>query len=246
MFFFEGFEDEGYASRFTGVTHPENRSLVREGAYGDDWCLEFRLAGGRHYGGSLDFRFEDAGMSEPEALYGRYYLKFGEDWIPESGGKLPGPSGTYGRAGWGGRPVSGTDGWSARMGFGPSKTAEGETQVFYYTYHADMKGKYGSNLLWDIEGRGSLARSRWYCIETYVRMNTPGQNDGVLRGWVDGHLAMERDDLRFRDTPRLKVEKFWMNLYHGGGDPAPHDMRIYLDNVALSTAPIGPAAGNSQ
>ena len=245
VFFFEGFEDVGYVSRFTEVTHLDNQSLVSREPYDGDRCLAFRLKGGDHYGGSLIFRFRDAGMPEPDALYGRYYLRLGEDWDSGSGGKLPGPSGTYGRAGWGGRPVNGRDGWSARMGFRPSRVAEGETQVFFYTYHADMEGKYGSNFLWDIEGRGSLRRNRWYCIETYVKLNTPGQNDGVLRGWVDGHIAVERDDLRFRDTDLLKVEQFWMNLYHGGSDPAPHDMRIYLDNVALSHGPIGPAIEGS-
>jgi len=241
VFFFEGFEDEGYAGRFTDVSHPQNRELVSgDAAFDGEHALRFAIRGEDHYGGSLSFRFSKAGMPEPEALYGRYYLRLGEDWDPGSGGKLPGPAGTYNRAGWGGRKVDGTDGWSARMGFKTSKTRQGETQVYFYTYHVDMSGQYGSNFLWDIENRGSLRNGRWYCIETYVKMNTPGQNDGVLRGWVDGNLAMEKTDLRFRDVPDLKIETFWMNLYYGGTWSAPHEMDVYFDNVALSTGPIGP------
>ena len=242
VFFFEDFEDEGYAERFTETSHPQNRSLVLgKNVFDGQRSLRFVLREGEHYGGSLIFRFASAGMDEPEELYGRYYLKLGENWAPGQGGKLPGPSGTYDRAGWGGRKVDGTDGWSARMGFRASVVREGETQVYFYTYHADMDGEYGSNLLWNIEDRGSLQNGRWYCIETYVKMNTPGKNDGILRGWVDGELAMEKTDLRFRDIPELKVEQFWMNLYYGGSQPTPQEMEIYLDNVALSSRPIGPA-----
>lgn len=239
VFFFEGFEDESYLAHFTDVSHKTNQVLTG-GAFEGAHCLRVRVNGNDHYGASIQYRFAKAGREEPEELYARYYVKFGENWDPGRGGKLPGPGGTYGRAGWGGRKVNGTDGWSARMGFQRSRVREGETQVYYYTYHADMKGRYGDNLHWDIDQRGSLQNERWYCIETYVKMNAPGKNDGILRGWVDGELAMERTDLRFRDVPELKIEGFWMNVYYGGSWPAVRDMDVYFDNMALSSKPIGP------
>jgi hypothetical protein len=239
VFFFEGFEDSTYTTHFTNVSHTQNQTLSG-GAFDGNTCLGIRIGKDDHYGASIQYAFSKAGSPEPEALYGRYYVKFGSNWDPGRGGKLPGPAGTYGRAGWGGRKVNGTDGWSARMGFQRSKIHENETQLFFYTYHADMKGTYGDNLHWDIENRGSLKNERWYCIETYVKMNTPGKNDGILRGWVDGQLAMEKIDLRFRDIPDLKIEGFWVNLYYGGKWASPQDMDVYFDNVALSYQPIGP------
>lgn len=153
---------------FTSVSHEQNLSLVDGGVDGGK-ALRVKVQGDGHYGTSIAYRFRDAGLEEPDELYARYYVKFGKAWDPGRGGKLPGISGTYGRAGWGGRPVDGTNGWSARMGFRKSKVRKGETQVYFYTYHADMKGQYGSNFYWDIQDRGSLANDRWYCIETYVR-----------------------------------------------------------------------------
>ena len=183
--------DETPQGDFTSISHPKNLSLVSGGVDGGK-AVRVRIQGDGHYGTTIAYQFAKAGHDEPDELYGRYYVKFGESWDPGRGGKLPGPSGTYGRAGWGGRPVSGIRGWSARMGFRKSKVREDETQVFFYTYHADMKGQYGSNFYWDIEDRGSLANGRWYCVETYVKMNTPGKNNGILRGWIDDELAMEK------------------------------------------------------
>src|SRR5262249_33614648 len=56
--------------------------------------------------------------TEPTEVYLRYYLRLGDDWGSDiDGGKLPGLSGTYGRAGWGGRDPDGHNGWNMRMTF---------------------------------------------------------------------------------------------------------------------------------
>ena len=104
-----------------------------------------------------------------------------------------------------------------------------------------MRKRYGTFQLWNIDYRGSLQNNRWYCIETYVKMNTPGRSDGVLRGWVDGYLAMESDSMEFRTSPDLRIEEYWLNFYYGGREVAPNEMYIYLDNLVLSTSRIGTA-----
>lgn len=45
-----------------------------------------------------------------------------------------------------------------------------------------------------------------------MRLNTPGQPDGVLRGGVDGQVALEKTDVRFRTVDRLKIEAVWINV----------------------------------
>ena len=103
-----------------------------------------------------------------------------------------------------------------------------------------MTGSYGSVWLWQEDYRGLLTDNRWYCIEQYVKMNTPAVNDGVLRAWVDGRLAFEKTDLRFRDVDSLKVEEVWMNVYHGGTAPSPYDQHLYVDNLVIASSYIGP------
>ncbi|MFG0264146.1 MAG: polysaccharide lyase [Rhodopirellula sp. JB055] len=191
------------------------------------------------------YKFDEQIGSEPEEIYFRYHLRLADDWNQTvQGGKLPGISGTYGRAGWGGRKSDGTDGWSARGLFQKTIPAgnplAGTTPVGFYCYHADMKGTYGSHWVWSQGYRGYLKTNRWYTIEQHCHLNTPGEKDGVLRAWIDGHLAFEKTDVRFRLTDELKIEQIWMNLYHGGKTASPHDQHVFIDNVVIAEAYIGP------
>jgi hypothetical protein len=201
-------------------------------------AMRIKVDRGDHYGTSITYRFKDQTGEEPQEIYFRYYLRFADDWNPAGGGKLPGISGTYGRAGWGGRPSDGRNGWSARGLF--KRQNDGKTPVGYYCYHADMKGRYGSNWTWDQEKRGHLQNNRWYCIEQYAKMNTPGKNDGILRGWVDGRPAFEKTDVRMRDVDTLRIEAVWLNLYLGGSWVAKSDHHLYIDNVVIARNYIGP------
>ncbi|MCZ7645372.1 MAG: hypothetical protein M5U26_08825 [Planctomycetota bacterium] len=201
-------------------------------------ALRIKVDKDGHYGASLDFAFQKELGEEPEEIYFRYYLRLGDDWDPTTGGgKLPGIAGTYGRAGWGGRKVNGSDGWSARGLFRGRK--DGKTPIGYYCYHVDMKGIYGSEWIWERDRLGYLENNRWYCVEQHVQLNTPGQNDGILRGWVDGQLAFEKTDLRFRDVPALKIEKAWIDIYLGGTWTAPSDHHLFIDHVVVARKPIG-------
>lgn len=221
----------------------------------DGSAFRMTLVENDNYGGSLIYDFADEVGAEPEQIYMRYYLRLGSTWAPTDSGKLPGLSGTYGVAGWGGRPVDGTNGWSARGLFkthipdaGSDNPLAGYTPIGSYVYHADMAGQYGDNFLW-LEGWGEegyggiLERNRWYCVEVYVRMNDPAAHDGVLRGWIDGRLAFEKTDFSFRTVDSLRIERVWMNIYHGGSTPSPHDQHVYFDNVVVARSYVGPIGG---
>jgi hypothetical protein len=201
-------------------------------------ALRIKVSKGDHYGASIEYNFRKKTGGDPEEIYFRYYLRFASDWNPRRGGKLPGISGTYNRAGWGGRPSNGRNGWSARGQFKGQK--EGKTPIGFYCYHADMKGRYGSAWIWEKDKLGYLENNRWYCIEQYVRMNTPGKNDGIMCGWVDGKLAFEKKDVRMRDVSDLKIERIWINIYHGGTWTAESDDHLFIDNVVIAKKYIGP------
>ncbi len=82
-------------------------------------ALRVAIRKGYTTGLQMGFNIKQKTGQEPEELYFRYYLRLGKDFHPVEGGKLPGPCGTYGRAGWGGRAPDGRSGWSARAGIYP-------------------------------------------------------------------------------------------------------------------------------
>jgi hypothetical protein len=200
---------------------------------------------------NVGYKFKDKKGTEPEEIYFRYYVRLGSTWNQTvDGGKMPGMAGRYGKAGNGGSRSNGFNGWSARGSFAPSiggaNPLAGTHPIGNYYYHADQKGFFGDGLLWNIDGRGFLRTNRWYCVEMYVKMNTidgkEGRKDGILRGWIDGRLAADKTDVRWRHVDSLKIEEIWLNVYHGGTAPCPHEQHMYVDNVVVSKKYIGPIA----
>ncbi|MBM4018917.1 MAG: DNRLRE domain-containing protein [Planctomycetes bacterium] len=208
-------------------------------------ALRAQLAKGKSTALNMLYKFRQHAGGEPEEIYFRYYLRLGDDWNQTAdGGKMPGISGTYGVAGWGGRRADGTNGWSARGAFALSIPADnplaGRHPIGTYCYHADQPGSYGDIWLWKTGYRGFLEKNRWYSVEQHLKLNTPGEKDGVLRAWVDGRPAFQKTDLRFRHVGRLKIEQIWMNVYHGGTTPSPYDQHLFIDNVVIAKKYIGP------
>lgn len=245
-----GFEEEDWRTAWDPQTIRGTYDIVSSGA-GDQFsplsgrALRVTIPKGENLGLDVSYSFKEQTGAEPEELYFRYYLRLSSNWTPTiDGGKLPGISGTYGVSGWGGRKSDGSTGWSMRGQFYRQPEATNPmsalTTIGTYAYHADMQDIWGDAWPWTKDSIGLLERNRWYCIEQYVRLNVPGHADGVLRAWIDGVLAFERADIRYRDIPQLKIEKVWMNIYHGGKATPVSDLQLFIDNVVIARRYIGP------
>jgi hypothetical protein len=146
-----------------------------------------------------------------EALTLSYELRFGDGFDFVLGGKLPGLAG--GSANTGGDRPNGSDGFSARMMWRPGG------KVVQYLYHPDQLGVWGDDLPWDRGGARSFRPGTWHAVRHEIVLNTPGRHDGVLRGFFDGELALERRDLRFRDVATLALDHFYFSTFFGGNTP---------------------------
>ncbi|MGE5177261.1 MAG: polysaccharide lyase [Hyphomicrobiales bacterium] len=97
---------------------------------------------------------------------------------------------------------------------------------------------------------GVFYNDQWYLVEMFVKMNTPGLADGIIRGWVDGVQYYEKDNMIFRlpGNDSLHVRTVWLNVYKGGLDGNCNDSAIYLDQLVVAQgAEIGawmPGASN--
>jgi FG-GAP-like repeat len=80
-------------------------------------------------------------------------------------------------------------------------------------------------------------RDRWYCVELMVRANTPGQNNGEVKYWIDGQVIGAFPNLNVRSISTLKMDSTQISLH------AHHSERVnkkWHDNVVIATKYIGP------
>jgi hypothetical protein len=173
-----------------------------------------------------------------DELYFAYDVYFEDDAEFVRGGKLPGLMCTN----YYSDPASipdGTDRWTGgMMWFDDGK-------VINYMYHADQPAKYGDRIYWD-DGRNGqqyFQRGRWHRVEVYYKMNTPGVLDGRLKGWLDGELSVDTNEIMYRmpGGEDLDIGTFAFKTFYGGGNStwAPStDQYIYFDNFVISTKPI--------
>jgi hypothetical protein len=198
-------------NRFARVQYP--RGGVGPGEGGAQWRVNFQSFRERTY----------------DELYVSYRIRFRPDFDFVLGGKLPGLLGGEGNTG--GNTPDGHDGWSGRMMWRRAGAA------VQYLYHPDQPGRYGEDLEWD----RVFPTGQWVTVEHRFVINTPGQRDGIVQAWYNGVLALDRQNIRFRDTLDFAVDGFYFSTFFGGsGDEwAPsRDEYIDFDDFVFSDRPI--------
>ncbi len=246
----QNFDDDSWKSFVTGPKTAESLRTLSEDKTNlfaplDRKALAVTIPKGGSLGLNHELRFARWAGGEPDEAYFRYHLRLSDNWNPViDGGKLPGLAGTYGKAGWGMRRSDGTNGWSARGAF-MRHDAQAEPDspwraIGTYAYTASNEGRSGQVWGWNLGPTGRLIRNRWYGIEQYLKLNTPGQNNGVYRAWINGQLVFERTDLHWRDVTTLKIESVWLNVFHGGTAKTDRELTLYMDNLVVARGYIGP------
>lgn len=82
-------------------------------------------------------------------------------------------------------------------------------------------------------------KDEWHHIESYRQLNSVvngiGQQDGVLRYWVDGELRVDRSDVFYRTgaNPDMKFSTFVLAPYIGDGSPV--DQTMWIDDLVIAT-----------
>jgi PKD repeat protein len=80
---------------------------------------------------------------------------------------------------------------------------------------------------------------RWVCVESRMKLNTPGLQDGYIALWVDGRLDAEHSGLDFRQSWTGKgINALFLEAYWNDGSPV--DQYRWYDDFVISTQPIGP------
>jgi hypothetical protein len=91
---------------------------------------------------------------------------------------------------------------------------------------------------------------KWHCVEAMFQLNSldlkndKPNADGIVRGWFDGKLVIERTDvvLRSTDFPKMKFNQFLLTPYFGAG-LLPQAQTLWVDELAVGTKRLGPVEG---
>lgn len=235
------------AARWDDVSNAGGRVL----ALSDDVPAPAAVAGrhslqvtahpGRDHGGHL-YRRLPRGVDE---LYLRFYVKFPEPacyihHFVHLGGYNPPTRWAQGGAGL--RPRGDERVTVGIEPFGRDGRRPPPGEWNFYAYWHEMKGsadgRYWGNGLSPAQPR-AVPAGRWQCVEVRMKLNTPGQRDGVLALWLDGepvadiHQGVRRgpwtgmgfnlrspdqsgepfEGFNFRTTDRLKLNFVWLLHY---------------------------------
>ena len=90
----------------------------------------------------------------------------------------------------------------------------------------------------------------WHCVEALFQLNSLDLKadrpnpDGIVRGWFDGKLVVDRTDvvLRSTDFPKMRFNQFLIAPYFGPG-LLPHGQTLWIDDLTVGTRRLGPVAG---
>lgn len=80
---------------------------------------------------------------------------------------------------------------------------------------------------------------RWVCVEAHVKLNSPGQADGVFELWIDGKLEASRTDLNWHGSwQEFGINAVFLENYWNEGSGRRQSR--WFDDLVISTAPVGP------
>ncbi|OFY10875.1 MAG: hypothetical protein A2X05_15310 [Bacteroidetes bacterium GWE2_41_25] len=108
-----------------------------------------------------------------------------------------------------------------------------------------LKGGY-NGMLYDSKEQ-LFVDDKWHCIEAFFRLNSLDiindipNKDGIVQGWFDGKLVVDRTDviLRSTDFPDMKLNQFLMAPYFGPG-LLNNAQKLWIDELVVSTKRTGP------
>ncbi|MHC4739604.1 MAG: right-handed parallel beta-helix repeat-containing protein, partial [Planctomycetota bacterium] len=82
----------------------------------------------------------------------------------------------------------------------------------------------------------------WHYIEHHVKLNDPGQSNGITEFWIDGTLDARRDNLDFVTSyTDYAINAIFLENSWGAGSPQLQER--YMDSFVVSTQPIGEWTG---
>lgn len=181
---------------------------------------------------------------ETDTVYIRWYQKWSNNWIwPTDQQKLLKIKGKDISQNF---KVTGGNNFINLTHISPSNPDLNETYVFSDWDRTTTDWRQEDNYNNKLGQDGSdinypLKTGQWYCIETYVKANTPGLRDAEYRYWINDELVFEltNTDARSDRTGGMTVAEMQHVYQNLGGTPTTIDMPTWMSNIVISTSRVG-------
>jgi hypothetical protein len=206
----EGFESAAWQANWTSFEYPENMTITTH-IPNSGHQLQVRVPLGEDDGAAVIWRFAAKGYAPPDEAWLRFYAWFDNSWTSSPArdylASLPGYAG---------------QGWAVYM-YSNSSAGVG--------FRIHQLGNPGGELIpWGY----ALQRNQWYAFEFRVKLNTPGQANGIVQGWLNNALIFNRGNFAFRTDLSVKVDTMWGGVYTAPGTVADRNMTLYLDAITIA------------
>ncbi|MHA6485027.1 cadherin-like beta sandwich domain-containing protein [Paenibacillus sp. strain BS8-2] len=185
-------------------------------------------------------------------VYFRFYLKHEKDWIGGGGDKLARLSSMQ-TENWAQSMIAHV--WSGNNNGRNLLVAEPARGTDASGTLLSTKWNDWPNLYW-FGGQTSQTPiydenhvGSWYAVETRVKLNDPGQSNGIFEIWIDDELQMSRTDLNLIGSYEIGPGKGyglnWLALENYWNAGTPQDQERYFDNFVISRSKIGLAVDDA-
>jgi hypothetical protein len=244
VIFSEGFEDNQLLQR--GWYDGDKFRIVNAGPLAGKGCIEYHWAQG---GTTPDTSSGIRRLFEPtETVYLRAYIKLSKNWgwtgrayhphlmhfMTTENEKWHGPAASHLTVYF--EPQEGKLRLAAQD-IQNKDAPHGLTQ-------GPLKGGYNAQTF--DSAKALFTDDAWHCVEAQYTLNSLDTKadkpvaDGVVRGWFDGELVIDRTDviLRSTDFPKMKFNQFLLTPYFGPG-LLPHEQTLWIDELAVGAKRIG-------
>ena len=241
---FDGPENAPYPYLEPKPDSPHAKRSAREALGGAGQAMECFYAKGEQGIGNRKLVFGDCPFGKPlragekfEDIYWRIYVKHQDGW-QGSPDKMSRATGFVSNR-WNQAFISHV--WSSGIPLTLDPvTGVRDGQVVTTRYNDFPNFKWlGNSPKGTFSTHATSEAGRWVCVESRLKLNTPGRKDGYAALWVDGVLDCERKDLDLRGTYSAHgINAVFLEAYWNNGSPV--DQYRWYDDFVVSTKPIGP------
>ncbi|HTT28254.1 MAG TPA: Ig-like domain-containing protein [Solirubrobacteraceae bacterium] len=183
----------------------------------------------------------DAGTALYTDVYWRFYVKYQAGWTGGMGGKMTRTLGFVSASSFNsfnyGQSYELSDG-QLTLSIDPASGTDAAGNLVTTGYNDFAHMRYlgetlGTTPIFDASHVG-----QWYCLEYHVKLNTPGQSDGMFEVWINGASEISRTGLNWRGTYEAwGINAIYLENYWNSGSP--QQQSRYFDDFIVSTQRVG-------